>query len=130
MPDIGCPAAMELLNQVFATKLILNDGHEILERLEAGDGVVEIIEHYNEKFGQPEMGADISRVIGNWPALHLEATAEMVRWALSKLDTPDRITINWKGDAEHPETVTKIELRDHNMLIEFAHPPVRRAVPA
>ena len=66
------------------------------------------------------------------PALfahHTEAVAQMVQWALGKLDTEDRITIRWKDDAEYRETVTKFELRDHELLIEFAHPPAGLRAP-
>ncbi len=59
----------------------------------------------------------------NWPDLHLEAVSKVVQWALTKLDTDDRIMIKWKGDADSTETVTKFELRDHTLVIEFAHPP-------
>jgi hypothetical protein len=114
---------MEMLNQVFGTGIILNDGHEILARLEAGDELGDITEDLGKKFGKPDMAGEVRRVTENWPPLHLEAVSQMVQWALGKLDTDDRVTINWKGDAQHPETVTKFELRDHTLLIEFAHPP-------
>ena len=124
MPDTGCQAAMELLNAVSASGIISNDGHEILARLEAGDDVADIAEDLGRKFGRPEMVSEVRRVMESWPSLHLEALSQMLRWALGKLDTDDRVMIEWKGDAEHPETVTKFELRDHTLLIEFAHPPV------
>jgi len=123
MPVQGCPEAMELLNYVFNTALILNDGHEIFARLSAGDDVITIVDDLNSKFGRPRMGRAIRAVGDNWPPHHLEAVSTMVQWALSKLDTDDRITIDWKGDAESPETVTKFELREHGLHIEFAHPP-------
>lgn len=126
MADTGtCIQAMELLNAVFNSPIILNDGHEILVRLEAGDEVVDIVEELAAKFGQDIGAEEIRQVVETWPPLHREAAAEMVRWALSKLDTEDRVTINWKGDDENPEIVTKFELRDHTLLIEFAHPPAR-----
>lgn len=126
MADIGnCIQAMELLNAVFNTPIILNDGHEILTRLEAGDEVADIVEELAAKFGQDIGAEEIRQVVETWPPLHREAAAEMVRWALGKLDTDDRVTINWKGDDDHPETVTRFELRDHTLLIEFAHPPGR-----
>lgn len=119
----GCPEAMELLNLVTTTGLILNDGHEILARMRAGDAIPDIVEDLTQKFGQTDMTDSIRRVVDGWPSLHLEAVGEMVTWALGKLDTDDRVTMRWKGDAEHPETVTRFELRDHELLIEFAHPP-------
>lgn len=121
--NVPCGAAIEVLNVVFGSPLIFNDGHEILERLEAGDDLVDVVEDLSKKFGQPEMATEIRQVIENWPPLHLEAVSGMVRWALSKLDTDDRVTIRYKGDAEQPETVTKFELSGHELLIEFAHPP-------
>jgi hypothetical protein len=114
---------MELLNQVFTTALILNDGHEIFARLNAGDDMIDIVDELNNKFGRPRMGKAIRAVGEHWPSHHLEAVGTLVQWALSKLDTDERITIDWKGDADCPETVTKFELRDHRLLIEFAHPP-------
>lgn len=102
----------------------MNDGHEILARLEAGDDVVKIVEDLNHQFGRPRLARRIRKVGEGWPALHREALSAMVRWALSKLDTDDRVMIQYKGDAEHQETVTKFELRDHTLLIEFSHPPV------
>jgi len=119
----GCAEAVELLNVVFQVPLVLNDGHEILTRLRAGDDLGDIARDLNGKFGMPENGAAIGTVIQAWPRLHREATAWMVEWALGKLDTEDRILIQWKGDAEHHETVTKFELQDHTLVIEFAHPP-------
>lgn len=124
MPDVGCSMAMELLNAVFTTPLILNDGHEILARLEAGDDVADVVDGLTRKFGDPEASSSIREVMERWPPLHLEAVSQMVQWALGKLDSDDRVTIRWKGDAEHHETVTRIELRDHLMVVEFAHPPM------
>lgn len=120
----GCIEAMELLNLAFATVFILNDGHEILARLNAGEDAAAIAAEYSAKLGKEESADEIGKVIRGWPPLHLEAVTQVVRWALGKLDTDDRITIHWKGDADSPETVTRFELRDHQMLIEFAHPPV------
>ena len=54
----------------------------------------------------------------------MEAVTRLVGWALEKLDTDDRVMIEWKGDAEYHETVTKFELRNNTLHIEFAHPPV------
>lgn len=123
MADVSCLQAVELLNNVFNSPLILNDGHEILQRLEAGDDVDEIVGDLTEKFGRNGQTEDVRALANAWPALHMEAVAGMVQWALGKLDTDDRVTISWKGDADHPETVTRFELRDHSLLIEFAHPP-------
>ena len=123
MPVTGCLEAMEVLNLVSTTALILNDGHEILERIRAGDDLTEIANDLAHKFGRPEMVDEVRRVVNGWPQEHLEAVREMVGWALGKLDTEDRITIRWKGDAESPDTFTRFELRDHTLLIEFAHPP-------
>lgn len=124
MPDVSCGNAMELLNLVFSSGIIRNDGHEILARLEAGDDLADIAEGLGVKFGKPGNAGEIRRVMENWPPLHLEAVNQMLRWALGKLDTDDRVTVKYRGDAEHPETVTKFELRDHELMIEFAHPPV------
>ena len=123
MANPVCGTSIELLNTVFSSGLIFNDGHELRARLEAGDDVAQIVEDLNNEFGNPRMGTRILRIMRNWPPLHLEFVTETVAWALSKLDTADRVMINWKGDAEHDETVTKVELRDHTLLIEFAHPP-------
>jgi len=123
MAAVACLEAMELLNAIFTTPLILNDGHEIFQRLEAGDEVADIAEELGEKFGQPDQAAQVRTLVEHWPALHMEAVAGMVHWALGKLDTDDRVTIRWRGDADHPETVTKFEIRDHTLVIEFAHPP-------
>lgn len=130
MPATGCPEAMELLNQIFLTPLILNDGHEILVRLNAGDDVLDIVGELNEKFGRRRLGKAIRTVGEKWPSMQLEAVSALVAWALSKLDTEDRISISWKGDAEHHETVTRFEVRDHELHIEFLHPPVAQTVPA
>ena len=120
----GCPEAMQLLNMVFSSGIIGNDGHEIAARLEAGDDVADIVGDIAIEFGQPDMVADIQKVVRAWDPLHMEAVTRIVSWALGKLDTEDRVMIEWKGDAEHDETVTKFELRDHTLHIEFAHPPV------
>ena len=124
MPAQGCPEAMEMLNLVFSSGLIGNDGHEIAARLEAGDSVEDIVGDLAVEFGQPEMVVDVQKVVRNWDPLHMEAVTKLVGWALGKLDTEDRVMIEWKGDAEYHETVTKFELRDHTLYIEFAHPPV------
>ena len=115
---------MDLLNGLFMTALILNDGHEILARLNAGDEVADLAEAYARKFGKGAVAEEIRRVTEKWPPLHLEAVTQMVKWALGKLDTEDRITISWKGDADAPDTVTTFEIRGHSMQIEFAHPPL------
>ncbi len=124
MPTAGCPEAMEVLNTVFSSGLIGNDGHEIAARLEAGDDVADIVGDIAVEFGQADMVADVQKVVKAWDPLHMEAVTRMVSWALGKLDTEDRVMIKWKGDAEHHETVTKFELRDHTLHIEFAHPAV------
>jgi hypothetical protein len=115
---------MQVLNMVFSSGLIGNDGHEIAARLEAGDDVSDIVGDLAVEFGQPDMVTDVQKVVSAWPALHMEAVTKLVGWALSKLDTDERVMIEWKGDAEHHETVTKFELRDNTLHIEFAHPPV------
>ena len=127
MPGSGCPEAMEVLNVVFSSGLIGNDGHEIAARLEAGDDVADIVGDIAIEFGQPDMVADVQKVIKAWDPLHMEAVTRMVSWALGKLDTEDRVMIEWTGDAEYHETVTKFELKDHTLHIEFAHPPVAAA---
>ena len=128
MVQVACAEAMDLMSMVFSSGIIGNDGHEILARLNAGDDPVEIMGDLGDKFGKSKQGRALREVAGNWPPLHLQMLAGVVQWALSKLDTDDRLTINWKGDAESSETVTKVVLRDHTLDIEFAHPPV--GVPA
>jgi hypothetical protein len=132
MPEAGCIETMETLNALFLSPLILNDGHEIHDGLKAGRSLEEIVNQVAEKLGLEEQAPTVLQVMRSWPPLHLEAALNLVQWGLSKLDTPDRVTIGFKGDAEHPETVTKFELRDHTLLIEFAHPPVaaQRHAPA
>lgn len=123
MANVACQATVDLLNMAFQTGFILNDGHEIYARLSAGDDVVAVVQDLNKKLGRRRNSQLIDSVGASWPALHREAITEMVRWALGKLDTDDRVTIRWKGDADNRETVTRFELRDHELLIEFAHPP-------
>jgi len=123
MAELGCPEAMQLMSVVFSVPTILNDGHEIRDRLKAGDGIPEIVEGLVGKFGRRGAIRRIRPVMERWPPLHLEAVARVVQWALEKLDTEDRLSIQWKGDADHPETVTRFELRGNALLIEFAHPP-------
>jgi hypothetical protein len=125
MVDIGCSAAMDILNLVFQTTLVANDGHEILVRLQAGDEPTDILLDLGKKFGRfGKVGeARVGRMIRQWPPLHGEAVSQMLQWALEKLDTDDRVTISWKGDDESPETVTRFELRGNHLQIEFAHPP-------
>ncbi len=125
MADVGCSEAMALLNAVFQTALIMNDGHEVYARLSAGDDPADVIAELGTKFGtltkaRPEV---LSKVVGNWPPLQMEAVSTMVQWALSKLDTDERVTINWKGDDQYPETVTRFEVKGNQLKIEFLHPP-------
>lgn len=131
MADLGCGGAMELLNLVFDTALILNDGHEIYARLSAGEDPAQVLIDQGNKFGRFKKvrAAAIERVATNWPALHMEAVASVVTWALSKLDSPDRVRITWKGDADYPETVTRFELRGNHLQIEFLHPPAALRAP-
>lgn len=124
MAQVACVEAMDLLSMVFSSGIIGNDGHEILARLQVGDDPAEIMSDLGDKFDRSEQGRALQEVARNWPPLHLEMLAGVVQWALGKLDTDDRVMIEWKGDAEYPETVTKFELRDHTLRIEFAHPPV------
>lgn len=124
MVNVGCTAMVEVLNVLFGSDLILNDGHEILAQLQAGDELADIAGEVGAKFGNPARVEDIRRVTSAWPDHHQKAVSQMLQWALSTLDTEERITVKWKGDDEHPETVTRFELRDHTLTIEFAHPPV------
>ena len=130
MSDVHCAEAMELVNAVFGSGLIFNDGHEIHARLEAGDDLGDILVELNGKFGKPRRAEAMRRVVAGWPPLHREAVEKMIHWALSKLDTSDRILIEYKGDAESDATVTRFEFRDHTLLIEFSHPPARRRLRA
>jgi hypothetical protein len=123
MSGSGCEEAMVLLNIFFATAMVLNDGHEVLARLEAGEDVVEICDDYCRRLGREDHIPASRRLLKGWPPLHMEVVTQLVRWALGKLDTDDRITIHWKGDADSPETVTRFELKGQDMTIEFAHPP-------
>jgi hypothetical protein len=120
----GCAEVLTLLNAIFQIPAILNDGHEIAARLRAGDDFIDVVADLNGKFGRPGYASLVESVGEAWPPLHRAAVTEMVRWALDKLDTDDRIAIEWKGNAESPQTVTKFELRDHTLVIDFAHPPV------
>jgi hypothetical protein len=121
----GCLETVELLNVIFQVPAILNDGHEILTRLNAGDDLVQILVDLNPKFGRQENAPLVRAVSEGWPVLHREAVGRMVHWALEKLDTEDRVLIQWKGDASSPQTVTKFELSDHVLAIELAHPAGR-----
>ncbi len=125
MADVGCAQAIETVNLVFQTALILNDGHEILARLSAGDHPGAVVADLGRKFRtlRGSGPARVERIVRAWPDLHMEAVSCMLQWALGKLDTEDRIHISWKGDAEYPETVTRFELRGNQLQIEFAHPP-------
>jgi hypothetical protein len=125
MVDLGCSETMTILNHVFATALIMNDGHEILARLNAGDDPADIVLELGRKFGQfRTAGPDrVESVISAWPALHKEAASVVLQWALSKLDTEERISIAWKGDDTSPDTLTRFELRGNRLTIEVAHPP-------
>jgi len=124
MAQVACSEAMELLNFVFSSGIISNDGHEILERLQVGDDLVEFIGELGEtKFNRAEQGRALRAVGRAWPSLDLELIQLVAGWALGKLDTDDRVLIRWKGDDEHPEVVTRLELRDHTLVVEFAHPP-------
>jgi hypothetical protein len=60
----------------------------------------------------------------------MEAVASVFTWALSKIDSDDRVSITWKGDADYPETVTRFELRGNQLKIEFLHPPAALAAPS
>lgn len=125
--DVHCAEAMQLVNQVFGSGLIFNDGHEIHARLEKGDDLGDILVELNSKFGKPRRAEAMRRVVAGWPHLHREAVEKMVHWALGKLDTEDRILISYKGDAQSEDTVTRFEFRDHTLLIEFSHPPATRS---
>ena len=125
MADVGCTIAIDVLNLIFQSALVMNDGHEIYARLSAGDHPADVVVDLGKKFKRwdrlrPQV---VESVIRNWPDTHMEAVSSMVTWALSKLETPDRVTISWKGDADYPETVTRFELRGNNLQIEFLHPP-------
>jgi hypothetical protein len=128
MVDLGCTEAMNILNLVFQTSLVMNDGHEILVRLQAGDEPAEVLLDLGRKFSRFKMAREdrVGDMIRQWPPLHGEAVSQMLQWALGKLDTDDRVSISWKGDDEAEETVTRFELRGNHLQIEFAHPPAVR----
>ena len=120
----GCSEAMIALNVIFGTALILNDGHEILACLEAGEDPVL---HVGKKHHAEEHIQAFMKLKKSWPKLHFEAIDEMLKWALRKLDTDDRVTIEWKGDDQYHEIMTRMELRGNKLLIEFLHPPASLA---
>ncbi len=75
MAASGCSEAMELLNLLFATPLIFNDGHEILARLNAGDDIADLAEDYARKFGRAEKAAEIRKVTERWPPAETRVAA-------------------------------------------------------
>lgn len=126
MPDVGgCEESIQILNLVFGTWYVFNDGHEVLAQLEQGAAPVEVVDGLAAKFGSERERDVIRTVVQAWPPLHLEAVSRMLQWALSKLDSDDRITITWRGNDHNEDTVTRFELRGNTLLIEFAHPPAR-----
>ncbi len=118
-----CEAAMATMNVLCQTPLILNDGHEILAQLREREPIADIAASVGRKFGGRGMDDAIRDLARRWPPAHMEAVGRIVEWALEKLDTEERISIKWKGDADSPEVVTRFELRGSDLLIEFAHPP-------
>ena len=119
----ACEAAMQTLNAAFQIPYIFNDGHEIYARLRADEPLEEIAEDLGNKFGAEGTGEMMRQLMKHWPRQHLEGVKRICEWALEKLYTDDRILITWDGTEVSPETVTRIELRDKELRIVFAHPP-------
>jgi hypothetical protein len=126
MASFGCAQTVGILNFLFDPRVIKNDKDEILARLVGGDSLASVLVDLGSRFQRFRRSSrltEIESVVNNWPAVHLEAIRALVIWSLSSLDTSEPVRLRWKGDAEYHETVTKFEVRDNEVVIEFAHPP-------
>jgi hypothetical protein len=127
MASFGCAQTVNVLNFLFDPRVIKNERTEILAKLNAGDSLSSVLLSLGSKFQRFQRSSrltEIESVVNGWPARHLEAIRALVIWSLSSQDTDEPVRLRWKGDADYHETVTKFEIREDEVVIEFAHPPV------
>ena len=126
MGAFGCAHTVDILNFLFDPRVIKNEREEILARLVGGDSLSSVLVDLGgrfQRFRRSSLLTEIETVVNNWPAKHLEAIRAVVIWSLSSFDTDEPVRLRWKGDADYHETVTKFEVKDNEVMIEFAHPP-------
>jgi hypothetical protein len=117
---------MEAVDYIFAEEHLDDLSDEMLTRFKAGESLGVVISEIGARHGffRGYTKPPAARVIiEHWPASHLE----QIRWTviagltMRKQGVP--IRFHWKGDDEHPETITSILFKENDIHIEFAHPP-------
>lgn len=126
MADVFCLEAMKVLNRVFDERVVDRHLDDLIARFSEGDSLKAVLIDLAEdqkKFKKNTRVMGVGWVAENWPESHLQVVRSTVLWALSQRQQGNPIKLNWKGDAENDETVTRIEITGDEVTIEFAHPP-------
>lgn len=126
MPDIFCRLMTEAMTDFFKEEVIGGREKEILQRLIAGESLPTFV-HESVKevrqFRRQALLAGTNQVVENWPLEHHEMIRSALMWALQKRVQGAPVKVTWKGDDEHTEFVTKIEIKGDELVLDFAHPP-------
>jgi len=126
MADVGCCKVMEAMGFIFAEERLDEIGEELLRRFRSderfGDIIAEIGDRYR-CFPGKTRSSEARRIIEHWPAAHLAMVRSAIIWGITNRNAGVPTRFHWKGDDEHPETVTRFEIKDADIYVEFAHPP-------
>lgn len=126
MADVFCRLMTEAMTDFFKEEVIGGREEQILQRLTAGESLPAFVHESVREvrtFRRQAVLAGTNQVVENWPAEHHDMIRSALMWALQKRLSGSPVKVTWKGDDEHEEFVTRIEIKDDELVLDFAHPP-------
>ena len=133
MTDTGCCKTMETLNFLFNDRVLGPFTEEVLVRLKSdqlmGSIAAEIGTRFDLLRGYTK-AEDVIHIIEHWPEAQLQMIRSTVVWGLEQRLKGTTMRFHFRGDDEFPETLTRIEVRDNDITIEFLHPPATEVHPS
>jgi hypothetical protein len=118
---------MEVLNFLFLDRVMGAMTDEVLMRLKANESMGTIAAQIGDRFDLLRgytKSADVLRIIDHWPEAQLDMIRDTVIRGLEQRQKGVAMRFHFRGDDEYPETLTRIEVRENDITIEFLHPPV------
>lgn len=125
MADWGCRLAVGYLNRLFSAPRPAGESPEIVARVAAGEDFTDVlIEKVRAEYGAlSQRTRAVEFVVGHWPQEHVDVVQAMLEANIKRRPIEEPLQVIWKGDADNPETVTRFEVGENRLVVEFAHPP-------
>jgi len=131
MGDWGCRLSVAYLNRLFSAPRPAGEPPEIVARVAQGEDFTKVLlEKVREEYGSvSQRTRAIEFVVGHWPREHLDVVQSMLEANIKRRPQEEPLQVIWKGDAEYDETVTRFEVGENKLVVEFAHPAVAMRQP-